>query len=399
MLNYYILSFLLIIGCDPASKISEAPNSYVSNEMILPGAYQLEEYLPELINKRVGIVVNHTSTIGNTHLVDTLMAKGVIISSIFSPEHGFKGEGDAGESIKDGKYKGHIPVYSLYGKTKKPSNLMMAEVDILLFDIQDVGVRFYTYLSTLHYVMEAAAENNKPVILLDRPNPNISRVDGPVLKNEFSSFVGLHPVPILYGLTIGEYGQMVNGEGWLAGGLTCDLRVVRCENYGRSSLYELPIAPSPNLPNSRSIYLYPSLCLFEGTTVSVGRGTNSQFQLFGHPKFKGSKFAFTPRENKGAKYPKHQNTICYGIDLSEVDIDSLHFNAGLNLEYLISAYDNLNSQEVQFFNENNFFEKLGGTDLLRNQIKNRVEAEEIRASWQDDLIQFNEVRSRYMIYD
>ena len=260
---------------------------------VVIGAARFEEYVPQLKGKKVGVVVNQTSAIDGEHIVDILLAKEVNITKIFAPEHGFRGTADAGEKVKSGKdVKTGLPILSLYGKTRKPSKAMIQDLDVLIFDIQDVGARFYTYISTMHYVMEAAAENGKRVIVLDRPNPNGHYIDGPIRKSNLKSFVGMHPIPIVHGLTVGELAKMINGERWLKGGLTCDLTVVKCENYDHNTFYELPIKPSPNLPNIRSIYLYPSLCLFEGTVVSVGRGTSTPFQIYGHPRYKNGTYQF-----------------------------------------------------------------------------------------------------------
>jgi uncharacterized protein YbbC (DUF1343 family) len=331
--------------------------------------------------------------------VDTLLSKDIAIKAIFAPEHGFKGKADAGETIKDAKYLSTIPVYSLYGATKKPSSEMLTGVDLIVFDIQDVGARFYTYLSTLHYVLEAAAEVNIPVIILDRPNPNGHYIDGPVLSMDYKSFVGMHPVPIVYGMTIGEYGKMINGEGWLKGGVKATLTVIPCESYTHSSVYDLPIAPSPNLPNNRSILLYPSLCLFEGTTISVGRGTDTQFQVIGHPKWYQPEYQFTPVSSDGAKHPPFENEICSGISFMKLDPAKLKNENQIQLNYLIGAYQNLSSQGLDFFNKNNFFEKLAGTDSLRKQIIAGESVEAIRKSWQKDLDKFKLVRQKYLIYD
>ena len=319
---------------------------------ILSGASQVDQYIDLLKGKDVALVVNHTSVIGKTHLVDSLMNLDINVQAIFAPEHGFKGGADAGAQISDGLYLDRIPVYSLYGKTKKPSPEMLKGIDILLFDIQDVGARFYTYLSTLHYTMEAAAEQSIPFIILDRPNPNGHLIDGPVMQVKYMSFVGLHPVPIVYGMTIGEYGQMINGERWLASGVQANLSVIECSGYDHTSTYNLPVAPSPNLPNHRSVLLYPSLCLFEGTTVSVGRGTSNQFQLYGHPEL-DMDYQFTPVSSYGAKYPKHQDQNCKGIDLTTLDISELKARTQLDFSHILNAHQRLSAQEVEFFNKNN----------------------------------------------
>lgn len=378
---------------------TELTNATQATDVIV-GAQRLAMYHPLLERKKVGLVVNQTSTIGTSHLVDTLLSLKLNISKIFAPEHGFRGEADAGEKVEDGKdRKTGLPIISLYGKNKKPSAEQMAGLDVVVFDIQDVGARFYTYISTLHYVMEACAQAGIPIIVLDRPNPNAHYVDGPIMEEEFKSFVGMHPVPVVYGMTIGEYAQMIAGESWLAAGAKVDLTVIPCKNYTHDTFYELPIKPSPNLPNIRSIYLYPSLCFFEGTTVSVGRGTNQQFQIYGHPDFEGGSFSFTPESMAGAKYPKHEGKLCRGYSLAAATMGSLFDRKQLDLEYLVSSYRNLSGQGVAFFNDNNFFEKLAGTASLRQQIIAGMNAEEIRATWASDLEAFGRMRAQYLLYD
>ncbi len=358
-------------------------------EQILTGAESIQEYGPRLLDKRVALVANKSSRIGNVHLVDSLRSYGVDLVKIFAPEHGFRSNADAGEHINNEiDEKTGIPIVSLYGKNKKPSPEILKGIDLVIYDIQDVGVRFYTYISTLHYLMEACAELDIPVLVLDRPNPNGDYVDGPVLDTAFKSFVGMHPVPVVYGMTVGEYAQMINGEGWLKGGIQCDLTIQPCKNYKRTMRYELPVKPSPNLPNYRSIRLYPSLCFFEGTTVSVGRGTAFPFQVFGAPYLKGD-FSFIPKSGPGSKYPKHENKPCFGADLREGSTMQ-----SLNLDWLISAYK---QQPKDFFNS--FFEKLAGTNELRKQLENGLSVEEIRASWKEDLKRFIVLRSRYLVYE
>ena len=363
-----------------------------------PGAYQMDQYIDRLIGKRVGVVVNHTSMINETHLVDSLINRGIHITKIFAPEHGYKGKADAGEHVAD-EIKDVASIISLYGKKKKPSAEDLADVDILMFDIQDVGVRFYTYISTLHYVMEAAAEHDKPIIVLDRPNPNGFYVDGPVLDPKFSSFVGMHPVPVVYGLTIGEYAKMINGEGWLNNDLKANLDIIPLEGYNHDMICELPIKPSPNLPNLRSILLYPSLCYFEGTHVSVGRGTHTQFQVIGHPKLNSDySFEYTPQSMEGAKYPKHQDKKCFGIDLSHLPVSELEENAQIDLQYLIQIHKDFKSLDDPFFIDNNFFDKLAGGEKLKQQIKSGLSAEEIRRTWKEDLENFRKIRTKYLLY-
>lgn len=381
---------------DKVAVLSQTVESHVE---VIVGAQNVAEYHPLLVGKTVGMVVNQTSVIGEDHLVDSLLRLAVNIKMIFAPEHGFRGEADAGEQIKDSKdSKTGIPVVSLYGKKKKPVKEDLEGIDVIVFDIQDVGARFYTYISSLHYVMEACAENGISIIVLDRPNPNAHYIDGPMLEEKYKSFVGMHPVPVVYGMTIGEYAQMINGEGWLNKGLKADLTVIKNRAYTHDTYYNLPIKPSPNLPNIKSIFLYPSLCFFEGTKMSVGRGTNTQFQVMGHPKYTGGDYKFTPIAGPGAKYPKHENKECNGRDLTKLTKGNLHELGRLDLSYLIDSYANLESQNIPFFNDNNFFEKLAGTIDLRTQIKAGETEEEIRATWQDGLEEFKKVRGKYLLY-
>jgi len=363
------------------------------------GAEQTELYLNLLKGKNIALVANQTSAIEKrgkrkekrfTHLVDSLLSLKIKVKKVFAPEHGFRGKADAGEIIKDGfDNKTGLPIFSLYGKNKKPSADQLEGIDVIVFDIQDVGARFYTYISSLHYVMEAAAENKIPVIILDRPNPNGYYIDGPILEKEHKSFVGMHPVPVVYGMTIGEYGQMINGEKWLENGVKCDLTVIPLKNYLHNSTYRLPIKPSPNLPNDKAINLYPSLCFFEGTTISPGRGTEMQFQIYGAPFLNKEGFSFTPKSNEGAKYPKFKNQICYGENL--IETKNLH---QLNLSWLIKAYKQNTSEN--FFNA--FFTKLAGKEKLQKQIENNVSEKEIKKSWQKDINAFKKIRKRYLIY-
>ncbi|HNV99510.1 MAG TPA: DUF1343 domain-containing protein [Chitinophagales bacterium] len=375
---------------------------------IKTGAEQMDLWLKDIQGKTVGLVVNQTSVVGNKHLVDTLVALGVNIATIFAPEHGFRGTEDAGATILNAKdTETGIPVLSLYGNKKKPTSQDLADIDVLIFDIQDVGARFYTYISTLHYVMEACAENNKPLIVLDRPNPNGFYVDGPVLKSEFSSFVGMHPVPIVHGMTIGEYAQMINGEGWLSQKIKCTLRVIPCAHYDHTMLYNVPIAPSPNLRTMKAIHLYPSLCLFEGTNVSVGRGTDRPFEIYGSPYISNLKLPdddkpaiteFTPKSGPGAKMPPFMNTVCYGTSIDMRDEYLVQqLNHQLWLTPLLNAYASFTDQS-KFFLDNNFFNKLAGNTDLMQQVKAGLTAEEIRMSWQDDLIAFKQIRKKYLLY-
>lgn len=365
---------------------------------IRTGAQNLDAYLPLIKEKKVALVVNHASVVNGEHLVDLLLANRISVTTIFAPEHGFRGEADAGEHLENGvDVKSGLPIISLYGKHKKPTPEDLKGVDTLLFDIQDVGVRFYTYLSTLHYVMEAAAENNLSVIVLDRPNPNGERIDGPVLKKAYRSFVGLHPVPVLYGMTIGEYAMMINGEGWLKGGIKAKLTVIPLQNYRHSDFYHLPIKPSPNLPNDLSIALYPSLAFFEGTVFSAGRGTDKQFQLYGAPDYAKHEFSFVPEPREGAKYPKHQGRRCYGVDLSGESVDAVRKSKKMNLQYLLDAYRNYPDKEG-FFLKNSFFDRLAGNGALREQIISGKSEDAIRASWEEELNHFKTIRGRYLLY-
>lgn len=363
---------------------------------VIVGAARFEDYLSELENKNVALLVNQTSVVNGEHLVDVLLEKSVAIKKIFAPEHGFRGTADAGATINNGRdSKTRLPIISLYGKRKKPYPSDLRGIDVVVFDIQDVGARFYTYISTMHYMMEACAENDVKFIVLDRPNPNGHYVDGPILKKDYKSFVGMHPVPIVHGMTVGEYAQMLNGEQWLKNGVQCALKVVKCQNYDHNTFYELPIKPSPNLPNIRSIYLYPSLCLFEGTVVSVGRGTATPFQLYGHPEYPDRDYFFVPQPTQGASNPKLKGKRCYGISLLEIDMEALQTQQQLNLDYIIDFYQKF-PKNRKFFNS--FFEKLAGTNELQRQIEQGMSADEIRASWQAGLERFKAIRANYLLY-
>ncbi|GEC78895.1 exo-beta-N-acetylmuramidase NamZ family protein [Flavobacterium aquatile] len=396
-----VLFFLLLIVSCGAQKGQEKNGTIETDEIsintekskeIKTGADNYEAYLPLLKNKKAGIVTNQTGILSNkTHLVDYLLEQKIDLKKIFAPEHGFRGTADAGELIKDGKdTKTGLPIISLYGDNKKPKAEQLAGIDILVFDLQDVGARFYTYISSLHYIMEACAENNIELIVLDRPNPNGNIVDGPLLEKEFTSFVGMHPIPTLHGMTIGEYAKMINGEKWLKNGIQCDLKVIPCLNYSHEMSYSLPIKPSPNLPNDQAINLYASICLFEGTNVSSGRGTEKQFQIYGSPYLPKSGFSFTPVPNFGAKDPMHKNILCYGEDLSAISKVTQ-----LELKWLIKAYDTT-SDKSKFFNS--FFTKLAGTKKLQQQIEAGVSEKDIRKSWEKDLNDFKEMRKKYLIY-
>ncbi|MBK8817993.1 MAG: DUF1343 domain-containing protein [Saprospiraceae bacterium] len=398
----FFLIFLSTCQNEKTDLLSSSEVKVINNSGVLkivPGAERLPQYYDLIKNKRVGLVVNQTSIVRGVHLVDSLIKAGIDIQLVFAPEHGFRGDADAGEKIKDEKdSKTGISIVSLYGNKKKPSVKELENIDLILFDIQDVGVRFYTYISTLHYVMEACAENDKPLVVLDRPNPNAHYIDGPVLKKEFSSFIGLHPIPVVYGMTIGEYAKMINGEKWLSNGVQCELTVIENKNYSHDSFYELPVRPSPNLPNARSVLLYPSLCFFEGTEVSVGRGTETQFQVFGHPSITSSYF-FVPMPNHGAKSPLHQGEKCYGTDLTTKTIEELLNEKKLNLSYLIEMYSKINKTGKPFFLENLFFDKLAGTDSLRKMLMVKTTEKEIRASWKNELENFKKLRLKYLLYE
>lgn len=394
---FYTSLLLNLANCSPkqaASKAPEAPTEAAQAPIAKPlqtGAGQTSQYLNLLQGKRVGMIVNQTSVIGTTHLVDSLLSRGVKITTIFAPEHGFRGDADAGAYVKDAKdVKTGLPIISLYGKNKKPLPAQLQNVDVLVFDIQDVGARFYTYISTMHYVMEAAAENNKQVLVLDRPNPNGHYIDGPVLEKTQQSFVGMHPIPIVHGLTVGELAKMINGEKWLEGKRQCQLTVIPAANYTHSTAYALPVKPSPNLPNAQAITLYPSLCLFEGTNVSVGRGTDSPFQLIGSPFYKNKAFSFTPKSMPGAQDPPYKNQVCYGKDLTATTLEK-----PFTLAYVLDFYNNSSSQD-KFFNS--FFEKLAGTATLREQIKAGKSEAEIRASWEPALSDYKKLRKKYLLY-
>lgn len=367
---------------------------------ILVGAACTDHYLPLLEGKRVAVCGNQTSMVGNTHLVDTLIGSGVRPIKIFCPEHGFRGNAEAGAHIASSTDpQTGIPIVSLYGKNKKPTPEQMADIDIVLFDLQDVGCRFYTYISTLHYVMEAAAESGKQVIVLDRPNPNGYYVDGPVLDAKFSSFVGMHPVPVVYGMTIGEYARMINGERWLKGGVQCALTVIEMEGYTHQTRYVLPVPPSPNLQTPEAILLYPSLCFFEGAAVSVGRGTPTPFQIYGFPGLRGGDYAFTPVAIKGvSENPPYKDQKCQGFDLTAFATDHLDSAGCLQIDYLLKAY-RLFPDKEKFFTNASFFDKLAGTDRLRQQVVRGVSEKDIRASWQEGLEKFKAVRERYLLYE
>ncbi|MFC2117631.1 exo-beta-N-acetylmuramidase NamZ domain-containing protein [Bacteroidota bacterium] len=384
-------SFLLITSLlIPACKLEK--------KRIKTGAERVDQYIPLLKGKNLAVLANHTSLIANTHLIDSLIALNInLVSIIFTPEHGFRGNNDAGEYTEnyiDGQTG--IKVVSLYGEKLKPEKEDLTGIDIVIVDLQDVGARFYTYISTMHYMMEACAENGVDLIVFDRPNPNGFYIDGPVLDPDYKSFVGMHPVPIVHGMTIGEYAKMINGEGWLNNGVECSLKIIECENYTHNSYYEIPVKPSPNLPNMTSILLYPGLCLFEGSIVSIGRGTDYPFQVIGHPDFPGKEFFFKPVSIPGAsKYPKLEGEICYGIDLREMEYEHFRESKKIELSYLISFYNELKTGE-KFFNS--YFDKLAGTDVLRKQILSGETESEIRKSWETGIKDFKTKRKQYLLY-
>lgn len=366
-------------------------------QKILPGAESVNEYLPLIKGKKVAILTNQTGIIGKSNLVDSLLALKVNIVAIMSPEHGFRGDADAGEHVSSSvDAKTGIPIKSLYdGNTGKPSSELIKEIDVLIFDLQDVGVRFYTYLTTMARMMEAVAENGKKMIVLDRPNPIGFYVDGPILDMKFKSGVGWLPIPTVHGMTLGELAMMINGEKWLANGVQCDVTVIKCKNYTHASMYQLPVKPSPNLPDMRSIYLYPSTCYFEATPLSLGRGTDKAFQMYGHPNMKGYSYSFTPRSIPGAKTPPQLDRLCYGVDLTKTpSIEEINAK-GINLEYVIDAYKNLNLDDFFFRNS---FEKLIGRDYVRKMIMEGKSAAEIKAMWADDVKKFKEQRKPYLLY-
>jgi uncharacterized protein YbbC (DUF1343 family) len=387
---FLVLLFATFLACRSQST------SPFAAERLQTGAEQTELYLETLRGKRVGIIANQTSLIGNTHLVDTLLSMGVEVTKVFAPEHGFRGEAGAGEHIADGKDpKTGLEVLSLYGKLKKPTPAMLEKTDILLFDIQDVGTRFYTYISTLHYILEAAGENDIEVIILDRPNPNGHYIDGPVLNMKFRSFVGMHPIPIVHGLTIGELTQMILGENWIK--KEPSVQIIPCKGYTHKDYYSLPVRPSPNLPNDRAIALYPSLCWFEGTEVSVGRGTPNPFQIIGFPGCSAGTFTFTPIDIPGiAMDPPFENKRCSGLDLRDASTSQKRF-IELELDWLIAMYQ-ASPDKDSFFLASGFFDKLCGNSGVREMVIAGKSASEIRASWQSDLLTYKSMRIKYLLY-
>ncbi|HSZ85674.1 MAG TPA: DUF1343 domain-containing protein [Puia sp.] len=404
---YFVFSFLLMINCTGFSQTNSSTN-------IIVGAERMNVYIPMLKGRTVAVFANQTSMVRNMHLVDALIKEGITVKKIFAPEHGFRGVGDAGEGMKNGIDSATgVTVISLYGNKLAPSADDMKDVDILIFDVQDVGVRFYTYISSLQKYMEAAMENHKPLLILDRPNPNGFYVDGPVLDKKFASFVGMQPVPIVYGMTIGEYAFMIAGEKWLSEKANeiysyyqtaqnstdtpFHFLVIKCKNYSHKDKYNLPVNPSPNLQNMQSIYLYPSICFFEGTAISLGRGTDKPFEQFGHPTFPKNLYSFTPQRTPGAKNPPLQNQTCYGFDLSSINTEK-EINGHLQLKWLLKAYELFPDKE-KFFLASNYLNKLAGTDILMQQIKDGKSENEIRKSWQPALNDFKKIRKKYLMYD
>lgn len=379
-------------------KIVETPKIDTVKKAIVVGAARLKEYLPLLKDKTIAMVVNQTSMIGDTHVVDTLLSLGIKIKAILAPEHGFRGTASDGETIASGKdAKTGVSIISLYGKKREPSAEDLAGVDWIVFDIQDVGARFYTYISTMHYVMRSCALNKVGFMVLDRPNPNGHYVDGPMLDTTLRSFVGMHEIPVVHGMTIGEYAQMLNGEGWLGDSLKCDLKVITCDNYNHDTYYHIPVKPSPNLPNDRAILLYPSLCFFEGVNASIGRGTNKQFQIYGSPGFPKGDFTFTPEPMEGSTNPPLKGQLCRGYDLTYLSPDSIWQERRINLSYLLDFYKNFPDKN-NFFLKTLYIDKLAGTTELRNQIIADKTEEEIRQSWQPGLKAFKKIRKKYLLY-
>ncbi len=402
-MNVFVFAFVILFNLfackqpKQTPKVVEQPPVLEVDEQVVVGAEQLDEYLPMLEGKRVAVMVNQTSVVSSEHLVDVLLSKQVDIKKVFAPEHGFRGTADAGEHIKNGVDQSTgLPIISLYGKHKKPSREQLADIDIVIFDIQDVGARFYTYISSLEYLMEACAEQGKALMILDRPNPNGHYVDGPILNKQYKSFVGMQAIPVVHGMTVAEYAKYLNGEQLLANQVQANLILVHCKNYTHSKAYTVPIPPSPNLPNQQSILLYPSLCFFEGTDISVGRGTELQFQVIGSPKWKINSYSFTPVSKPGATSPKFQNEQCFGKNLQEVAIP--YQSEQLNLSYLLEAYQYYQQNGYTFFTRASFFDKLAGSDELRKQIESGMSEEQIRATWQPSLQQFKFTRKQYLLY-
>ncbi len=383
-------------GNTEAGRKEPGADSVSGKAQIMPAAYQTKAYFPYLRNKKVALVANPTSRINEVHLLDTMLAAGIDVDRVLAPEHGFRGEAEAGEHVESGTdSKTGVKIISLYGSNRKPKTADLAGLDIVVFDIQDVGVRFYTYVSTMHYVMERCAEMGIEFMVLDRPNPNGHYIDGPVLQPQYRSFIGMHPVPLVHGMTLGEFALMINGEGWLENKMKVELKVIPVEDYDHNTHYVLPVAPSPNLPNMKSIYLYPSLGLFEGTVMSIGRGTDMPFQVVGHPALDTGMIYFTPRSIPGvSKHPKHEGTKCRGWDLRDTAL-ALRDQQKLHLQWLIHSCQQLKDEGAYF---KSFFYKLSGNRLLRDKIEEGWSEEQIRASWQNDLEKFSLIRKKYLLY-
>lgn len=394
--RYFLAALWLLLW--PLAALAQPDSLIVTDADIRNGAERMEVYLPLLEGKAVAVVANQTSMVNQTHLVDTLLARKVNLVKVFAPEHGFRGTADAGEHVKnDADAQTGLPLVSLYGSNKKPKPEMLTGIDMIVFDMQDVGARFYTYISTMHYVMEACAEQGIRMMVLDRPNPHGYYVDGPVLNLKYKSFIGMHEVPTIHGMTIGEYAQMLNGERMLAAGRQCDLTVITAEGYNHNLRYQVPVRPSPNLPNMSAINLYPSLCFFEGTEVSVGRGTEFPFQVYGHPDFGGKDFIFTPISRPGAKHPKLRGQDCNGIDLRTFGSEEMASLGRINLQWLIDGYKSAQDKE-KFWLSNGFFNLLAGNSILKQQIIDGWTEEEIRKSWADELTAFKAIRAKYLLY-
>lgn len=392
-----LVMFAALGACEAQDTFRMPVQAATVDPSVMTGAERTTRYLPLLKDKRVAVVTNQTGMIGTTHLVDSLLALKVNVVKVFAPEHGFRGEADAGEHVANERDKRTgLPLISLYGKNKKPRPDQLIDVDVVVFDIQDVGVRFYTYVGTLHYVMEACAEQHKPLIVLDRPDPNGYYVDGPVLDTAFTSFVGMHPVPLVHGMTVGEYAGMINGEGWLNGKARCDLEVITCVGYTHSVFYALPVKPSPNLPNMAAVYLYPSLGLFEGTVMSVGRGTEHPFQCIGYPGFEQGSYRFMPRSMPGAKDPPYKDVECRGMDLREYGTFITRLEPGVHLHWLIGSYQQAKDKE-RFFTP--FFDKLAGGPALRQAVVRGDDEASIRESWKSGLAAFKHLRAKYLLYE
>ena len=395
-----ILAAIICFSCGNGQEKSvtfHSPTIQVkSDDNLIPGAEQPEAYLPLIKGKKIGLVVNQTSLAGQKHLVDFLLEKKMVVTKIFAMEHGFRGNIERGGKVQSEKDdKTGVPIVSIYGKNHRPSNEQLADVDVVIFDVQDVGARFFTYISSMHEVMEACAANGKQLIIFDRPNPLGDQVDGPVMQPKFKSFVGKDAIAMVHGMTIGELAMMINGEKWLNNGRKCDLKVVKVKNYTHSSLYHLPVKPSPNLPNQLSVRLYPSLCLFEGTIISVGRGTDFPFQVIGYPDKNLGDSLFIPRDIPGVQMdPEHEGEVCYGIDLRWLNPDSVKFT----LKYFIDFYQKFPDKE-KFFNRPEWINKLAGNDIFIEQIKKGMSEDEIRASWKTELDKFREMRKKYLLYE